>query len=248
MKAQSAAIAAVCAVWAVAACVGARKPGLNQQVTKESQNVRGGVWPPPAVFDMPEPVDLLTAALEFVHKDKLDEALEVLLKAAAAAPESYEVAMHLGFVCCALGKQHQAQQHLRRALPPEAPSPHSALAVVDGPYEAGDTVLEAAVREALSKGQACVPLPLLYPSELVVEETSAEVGQVGEEGEEEQHTRVYFLDRIDGEGSMVVKQTSTLAAAREAFVLLELRYSSGAHDDGAPPSFPTVFGSLVTQV
>ena len=94
-----------------------------------------------------------------------------------------------------------------------------------------------------------MPLPLLYPSELVVEESSTVVREVGsaEAEEEMQHTRVYFLDRLDGEGSMVVKQTSSLAAAREAFVLLELRYSVGDQDDGSPPSFPTVFGSLVTR-
>ncbi len=61
------------------------------------------------------------------------------------------------------------------------------------------------------------------------------------------HTRVYFLDRLDGEGSMIVKQSSDLAAAREAFVLLELSYSAGVNDDGAPPCFPTVFGSLVSR-
>lgn len=50
-------------------------------------------------------VDQLTAALELVHKDELDAALDILLRAAASAPESYEVAMHLGFVYCTLGKQ-----------------------------------------------------------------------------------------------------------------------------------------------
>lgn len=39
-----------------ASCVAAGKPGLDQQVTKESQDARGGTWPPPAVFGMPEPV------------------------------------------------------------------------------------------------------------------------------------------------------------------------------------------------
>jgi hypothetical protein len=32
--------------------------------------------------------------------------------------------------------------------------------------------------------------------------------------EEAVYTRVYFLDRLDGEGSMIVKQTTSLAAAR----------------------------------
>lgn len=118
--------------------------------------------------------------------------------------------------------------------------------MVDGPYEAGDTVLEATVRKAMSRGDDCIALPLLYPGEMVVEQTSAVVREVGSDAQEVQHTRVYFLDRLDGEGSMVVKQTSTLAAAREAFVLLELHSSAGPQD-GAPPCFPSVFGSLVTQ-
>ena len=143
--------------------------------------------------------------------------------------------------------QEEAGKYLRQALPAEAPPTDRAVATVDGPFEAGDTVLEASVREAISTGGACVPLPLLYPGELVVEESSTLVREVGSDEEQLQHTRVYFLDRLDGEGSMVVKQTSTLAAAREAFVLLELKYSAGDHDDGAPPAFPTVFGSLVSR-
>jgi Flp pilus assembly protein TadD len=55
-------------------------------------------------------VDLLTAALELVHKDDLDAALGVLRKAAASAPESLEVAMHLGFVLCSLGQQVCTQE------------------------------------------------------------------------------------------------------------------------------------------
>ena len=50
-----------------------------------------------------------------------------------------------------------------------------------------------------------------------------EVAQLVDEGageDEVVHTRVYFLDRLDGEGSMIVKQSSDLAAAREASVLL----------------------------
>lgn len=50
-------------------------------MTKESQDARGGTWPPPAVFEVPEPVDLLASALELVHKDDLQAALGVLQKA-----------------------------------------------------------------------------------------------------------------------------------------------------------------------
>ncbi len=50
-------------------------------MTKESQDARGGTWPPPAVFEIPQPVDLLASALEFVHKDDLQAALGALQKA-----------------------------------------------------------------------------------------------------------------------------------------------------------------------
>jgi len=234
----------------VAVCSGVVgiRTGLDQQVTKESQDSRGGTWPPPALFEVPDPVDLLTSALEYVHRDDVKAALGALQKAAHVTPNSHEVAMHLGFLYCAMGNENDARKHLQRALPPQlqAPAP-GAVAAGDGPFEVGDTVLEADLRARLSiPGSTCVPLPLLYPSKLVVQETIGEVKYENDESEI-QYTRVYFLDRLDGEGSMVVKQTSTLAAAREAFVLLELRYSAGDKDDGAPPCFPSVFGSLVTR-
>jgi len=244
----------VVVVWTFGGVKGIVRPGLDQQVTKESQNARGGAWPPPAVFEIPDPVDLLTSALEAVHKDDLDTALSALQKALRVSPNSYEVAMHLGFVYCALGNEAEARKYHERALPSETTPPtHNAVTTAGGPFEVGDTLLESAVRESLSAGSTCVPLPLLYPSALVVQETSEMSWEVGGgavggvEADPMQYTRVYFLDRLDGEGSLVVKQTSTLAAAREAFVLLELRYSAGDKDDGSPPCFPMVFGSLVTR-
>ena len=40
-----------------------------------------------------------------------------------------------------------------RGLPPPTPSTNSALAVVDGPFDSGDTLLEGAVREQISSGR-----------------------------------------------------------------------------------------------
>ena len=198
--------------------------------------------------------EYLTTALESVHKDDLESALATLTSAASVFPDSLEISMHLGFVYCALHKEEQARAHLQRALPPSpSSSSWSAVATTEGAYDSGDTVLEAAVREQLAAAAPCAPLPLLYPSALVVDESAEIIREVGEggrvgEGEGEmEYKRVYYLDRMDGEGSMVVKQTSTLGAAREAYVLHELRYSAGMRDDGNLPGFPHVFGSLVSR-
>lgn len=53
--------------WTVVVLVGGKKLGLDQQVTKESQDLRGGTWPPPAVFDMPEPVSYLQSFIRSNH-------------------------------------------------------------------------------------------------------------------------------------------------------------------------------------
>ena len=193
-------------------CAGARIP-LDQQVTKESQDARGGTWPPPAVFEMPAPVraarmrpvgaarclrgpggavagtltpvrgrpvrqmDLIASVLELAHKDKLQEALGVLHKAAREVPDSHEVALQLGFVYCALGKTGEARRHLEQGLPPLSPLTDSALTTAGGPYDSGDTVLEAAVRERLASDLPCTPLPLLYPSTSVVQEAGGAEGK-----------------------------------------------------------------------
>ena len=159
------------------------------------------------------------------------------------APGSYEVAMQLGFLLCALGRDSDVHRYLQRALPPApATTSYSDVAQADERMqEEGDTVLESAVRQRLAAGAACAPMPLLYPSDLVVEEVSQQLprgeggvvggevtgGGKGGERDSVEYKRVYYLDRLDGEGSLVVKQTSSLAAAREAFVLLELRHSAG---------------------
>ena len=47
----------VVVVWTIGGVKGIVRPGLDQQVTKESQDARSGAWPPPAVFEIPDPVE-----------------------------------------------------------------------------------------------------------------------------------------------------------------------------------------------
>jgi len=53
------------------------------------------------------------------------------------------------FVLC----KNETNGFATRGLPPPTPTSDSALAVIDGPFDSGDTVLEGAVREQLSSGR-----------------------------------------------------------------------------------------------
>ncbi|EKX42713.1 hypothetical protein GUITHDRAFT_141110 [Guillardia theta CCMP2712] len=104
---------------------------------------------------------------------------------------------------------------------------------------AEESVYLTEMREREAADAPCSPLPLLFPTSTVVEDVEGE-DESGEGGRV--LSRVYLLDREDGEGTMIVKQTSDRSSLREAFVLRELMFASPRDQSGVPLPFPIVFG------
>jgi len=208
---------------------------LHAESTLSSVNL----WPPQAIFELPleqtsAAAIFLRNSIAFTLNDQTEAAFRALQGALRLAPRSPEVHFHMSHAICSRGDQGAARFHMKQAL---------LLSGEENKTGAGggaeESVYLTEMREREAADAPCSPLPLLFPTSTVVEDVEGE-DESGEGGRV--LSRVYLLDREDGEGTMIVKQTSDRSSLREAFVLRELMFASPRDQSGVPLPFPIVFG------